>query len=113
MASYSKQLLSESDNGKGIEIAVTSGTGDLIHTNPAGTDEVYLWATNNDSEDRALTLQWGGTASPGNEITFTIPANSGAQALTGGLLITGGLSIRAFAAVADKITVYGFCNNIN
>ena len=51
MATYSKQLLSGSTNGKGIKIANTSTT---VHTAVAGTsdiDEIWLYAVNSSGSD--------------------------------------------------------------
>ena len=59
MATYSKQLLSGSTNGKNIEVAATASAGTTIHTAVAGTsdmDEIWLYACNTDSSDRKLTI---------------------------------------------------------
>ena len=67
MATYSKQLLSGSTNGKAIKVSATATPGTTIHTAVSGTsslDEVWLWAQNTDTTDRKLTVEWGGTTSP-------------------------------------------------
>jgi hypothetical protein len=115
MATYSKQLLSGSTNGKQIKVVATSGTGTLIHTGVTGTtglDEVWLYAMNTDTTSRKLTIQWGGTTSPDDLIELTIPAESGYTLVVPGLLIQNSLVIRAFAATANVIVIGGYVNRV-
>ena len=115
MATYSKQLLSGSTNGKQIKVVATSGTGTLIHTAVAGTtglDEVWLYAMNTDTTSRKLTIQWGGTTSPDDLIELTIPAESGYTLVVPGMLIQNSLVIRAFAATANVIVIGGYVNRV-
>ena len=115
MATYSKQLLSGSTNGKQIKVVATSGTGTLIHTSvtgDAGLDEVWLYAMNSDTTSRKLTIQWGGTTSPDDLIELTIPAESGYTLVVPGLLIQNSLVIRAFAATANVIVIGGYVNRV-
>jgi hypothetical protein len=49
MATFSKELLSGSTNGKAIKVAETATAGTTIHTAVSGTasfDEVWLYAHN-------------------------------------------------------------------
>lgn len=115
MATYSKQLLSGSTNGKQIKVVATSSSGTLIHTAVSGTtglDEVWLYAMNTDTTSRKLTIQWGGTASPDDLIELTIPAESGYTLVVPGLLIQNSLVIRAFAATANVIVIGGYVNRV-
>ena len=115
MATYSKQLLSGSTNGKQIKVATTSSSGTLIHTAVSGTtglDEVWLYAMNTDTTSRKLTIQWGGTTSPDDLIELTIPAESGYTLVVPGLLIQNSLVIRAFAATANVIVIGGYVNRV-
>ena len=115
MATYSKQLLSGSTNGKQIKVVATSSSGTLIHTAVSGTtglDEVWLYAMNTDTTSRKLTIQWGGTASPDDLIELTIPAESGYTLVIPGLLIQNSLVIRAFAATANVIVIGGYVNRV-
>ena len=115
MATYSKQLLSGSTNGKQIKVVATSGTGTQIHTAVAGTtglDEVWLYAMNTDTTSRKLTIQWGGTTSPDDLIELTIPAESGYTLVVPGMLIQNSLVIRAFAATANVIVIGGYVNRV-
>lgn len=118
MATYAKNLLSESVNGKAVKVAQTASPGTLIHTgstNTAVTDEVWLYAVNSDTTPRKLTVQWGGTASPDDEIEVTIPSESGLVLVAPGLLLKGAataLVIRAFASAGNVITLHGYANRI-
>lgn len=115
MATYSKQKLSSSTNGRGIKVVATATAGTAIHTAVAGTsdwDEVYLYAVNAHTGDVTVTVEWGGTTDPDDLIEFTISASSGLFVLAPGLLIQNGLGIAVFASVANVITIFGFVNRI-
>lgn len=120
MASISKVLLSGSTNGKPIKLTDTgtSGATDagyLIHTAVAGTsnmDEVWLWAMNTDSSNRKLTIEFGGVAAPDDLIELELTSEAGLVQVCPGLLLQNGLHIKAFAAAANVVTIYGFVNRI-
>lgn len=118
MATYSKTILSGSTDGKAIKVVATATPGTTIHTGSSSTatlHEVWLYATNTDTTARKLTIQWGGTTSPDDEIELTIPAESGLVLVSPGLLIKGNataLIIRAFAATTNVITIHGYVNVI-
>lgn len=118
MATFTKQILSGSTDGRAIKVAATASSGTTIHTGPTATttiDEVWLYAQNTDTTARKLTIQWGGTTSPDDEIELTIPAESGLTLVAPGLLIRGNataLVVRAFAATANVITIHGYVNRI-
>jgi len=110
-----KTLLSGSTNGRQIKVAATATPGTTIHTatNTAGQmDEVWLWAVNSDTSNRKLTVELGGTTSPDDTIEVTIPAESGLVLVVPGLVLNGGVAIRAFAATADVVLISGFVNRI-
>jgi hypothetical protein len=80
MATFSKEILSGSTDGRMIKVAATATAGTTIHTGSATAttlDEVWLYAVNSDSTDRKLTIEWGGVSSPDDLIEFTVPAESG------------------------------------
>jgi hypothetical protein len=118
MATFSKNILSESVNGKAIKIAATGTPGTLIHTGPSSASifhEVWIYATNTDTLGRKLTVQWGGTTSPDDSIELTIPPESGLVLVTPGFLIKGNttpLTVRAFAAWTNVLTIHGYVNVI-
>lgn len=119
MATFAKNILSGSTDGRAIKIGATSSPGTLIHTGSTSTstfDEVWLYAMNTDTSPRKLTVQWGGTTSPDDEIEITIPAESGLTLITPGLVLKGNttpLVVKAFAATTNVITIHGYVNRIS
>lgn len=120
MATYSKIILSGSTDGRAIKVAATSTPGTTIHTGSSTAttlDEIWLYATNTDTTDRKLTIEWGGTTSPDDLIEFTVPAENGLYLVVPGLLIKGNSSaalvVRAFAASANLVTISGYVNRIS
>jgi hypothetical protein len=114
MATYTKIRLSGGVSGRNIKVAATATPGTLIHTADAtALDEVWLWAQNSDIVDRKLTIEYGGVGSPDDLIEVNpVPFEAGPILIIPGLLLTGGLVIRAFAAVANVILVNGYVNRI-
>jgi hypothetical protein len=120
MATFSKVLLSGSTQGKGIKVVQTASTGTTIHatgTSSSVIDEVWLYAYNGHSTSVALTVQFGGTATPDNDIKLTIPAASGLTLVVAGLVLTGTGSaantIYAYAGTANVVTISGYVNRIS
>lgn len=114
-AEYSKRILSGSTNGKQIKVAETATPGTLIHTAVAGTDdydEVWLYCSNNSTTATNLTLEWGGVSTPDDIIQMSIPAKTGLYLIIPGLVLQNGLSIRAFASVANMLVISGWVNRI-
>lgn len=116
MATFSKQLLSASTNGKGILVAATATAGTLIHTAVSGTssfDEVWLYANNTSASSVKLTLEWGEATAPNGNIEITIGAEgTGMVLIAPGILLQNGLEIRAFAATTNVINIFGYVNRI-
>ena len=111
---FTKYPLSASTNGKGVLVAATASTGTTIHTAVSGTsawDEVWLYATNNDTASHNLTLQWGSTSAQDN-IQLAVPAQSGMTLVIPGFILQNGLVIYAFSDAANKITIQGYANRI-
>ena len=118
MATFSKELLSASTDGRAIKVAATATAGTLIHTGSTTAttiDEVWLYAMNTDSADRKLTMEWGGVTVPDDLIEITIGTEAGLVLVAPGLLIKGNstaLLVRAFATSANVITLHGYVNRI-
>lgn len=118
MATFSKQILSESSNGKGILVAQTATAGTPIHTGHSTAttlDEVWLYAVNTSASNVKLTVEWGGVTAPNDHIEFTVNAENGLYLIVPGLILKGNatpLVIRAFAATANVISVHGYVNRI-
>lgn len=118
MANFDKLTLSGSTDGRPILVAATSSPGTTIHTGSSTTttfDEVWLYAMNTDTTARKLTVQFGGTTSPNDEIEVTIQPEAGLVTIVPGFPIKGNatpLVVRAFAATTNVITIHGFVNRI-
>ena len=120
MATMTKRILSGSTNGKAIKLtdtasSVNTDAGYLIHTAVAGTndmDEIWLWAMNTDGSARKLTVEFGGVGSPDDLIEIELSSEAGLVQIVPGLLLQNGLHVKAFAAAANVVTIYGFVNRI-
>lgn len=113
MATFSKVKLSESTNGTAILVAATTTAGTLLHTTTANLDEVWLYAYNNHTSDVLLTVEFGGVTVPNHIISLTVSYKSGLALVSPGLLLTGSLAVRAFAATTNVITISGYVNRIS
>lgn len=116
MATFTKQLLSGSTNGKQIKITGTNSGGAVtVHTAVSGTssfDEIWIYAYNSDSVTRNVTILWGGTTTPDNQMFFPVPSQSGRFQLIDGALLQNSLVVKAFADAANVVMLDGFVNNI-
>lgn len=121
MATYSRQKLSGSTDGRGIKVTATTpmGTGTTIHTATASTalatgDHITLFAYNSDTVDRQLTLGWGGTASPDDLIDVILqPKGGGLVLVTADMFLWDGLIVKAAADAANVIMVHGYVNEVS
>jgi len=119
MATFTKQKLSASTDGRAVKVAATATAGTTIHTGSSTSttyDEVWLYAVNTSAAAVKLTIEWGGTTSPDDLIELTVQPEAGLVTVAPGLLLKGNatpLVIRAFAATADVITIHGFVNQIS
>ena len=117
MATAVKRKLSGSTDGRGIKVVATASAGTTIHTAVAGTtagtfDEVWIWAYNSDTVDRVLTIEFGGTTAPDDNIKVNIPTQSGLTLVVPGLILQNGSVVKAFAAAANVVVLTGFVNAI-
>lgn len=117
MATYSRLNLSGSTNGLPIPVVAVASPGTQIHQALAGQlgfDEVYLWAANVTNAPAALTVQWGGTTDPANDLvnTYSIPANSPLMPIANGQILQNGVNVKAYSGTASAINLVGFINRI-
>jgi hypothetical protein len=119
MATFTKVLLSGSNQGQPILIAATSTPGTSIHstgTSSSIIDCVTLYAHNTDTSARKLTIEYGGT-STNNTIEVTVPAESGLMLVVPQLPLTGtgsaAKSIAAFCATTNVVALSGFVDRIS
>jgi len=117
MATFTKEKLSASTNGRGIKVAATASTGTTIHQTGTGNkDEVWLYAYNSASTPQLLTIQFGGTTTVDDDIKLNIPAQSGLTLVVPGLtLVPSGsaLTVAAYAATTNVVTIQGYVNRIS
>lgn len=116
MPTFTKQVLSGSTNGQGINVAGTSSPGTTIHTVGATAtgnefDSVYLFVTNNLTVAQLVTIELGSTASNAN-VSVNVDARSGPQlVIPGWPLVATDSIVKAFAATATAgIVIGGYVN---
>lgn len=112
MPTITPVIPSGSTNGKPIKIAASATAGTTFHTatSTAGAmDEVFLYVSNTDSSERAITVELGGVTSPDNLVKMNIPAGETACVIPG-VRLNGGVVIAVFASAANVCTMFG---NIN
>ena len=121
MATFSKQLLSASTDGRAIKVVATAiaSSPTLIHTgsSTASTfEEVWIYAQNNHSADVALRLGFGGVTDPDDIIEYTVKTKGGLYLVVPGLILKGNssaaLTIRAAAGTTNVISLSGYVNRI-
>ena len=121
MATYSKLALQPAGttgDGLGILVAATATAGTAIHTASATAttiDELWLYGYNNETSSVVLTIEYGGVTSPKDVIKSTMAAQAGLVLLVAGLVLQGNETakiVRAFAATANKISIFGYVNRI-
>ena len=118
MATFTKNHLSGSTDGKGIKVVQTATAGTTIHTGPTNTahfHEVWLYAVNSSTSNVKLTIEWGEATAPDGNIEVTVLPEAGLVTVIPGLLIKGNataLVVKAFAATANVICIHGFVNQI-
>lgn len=118
MATFSKDILSGSTDGKGILVTQNVTPGTLVHTGPivaTSFDEVWLYAVNTSGTAVKLTVEWGDATAPNGNIEYTVAAENGLYLIVPGLILKGNataLTVKAFAATGSVITIHGYVNKI-
>ena len=115
MATFTKQVLSGSTDGKAIKVAADATAGTLLHTGSATVttlDEVWLYAVNSSASSVKLTVEWGEATAPDGNIEVTVLPEAGLVTVIPGLLLQNSLVVKAFAGTANVICIHGFVNQI-
>tara|TARA_R100001082_G_scaffold108569_2_gene83993 strand:+ start:2011 stop:2361 length:351 start_codon:yes stop_codon:yes gene_type:complete len=115
MATITKQFLSGSTNGRPIEVAATSTAGTTIHTAVSGTtdiDEIWIWASNNDTSSIILTIEFGGTTDQDDRLVTTVAASS-TELVVPGLILQNGCIVKAYAGTTNEINLVGYVNRLD
>jgi len=113
MATYTKELFTESALGEPIRVTGTSSPGVLIHDLVDGytdIDEVWIYASNTSASAVTLTIELG-DSQLAHEIDQSIAANSTALIIPG-VPMQGDGRIRAYAGTGSVINVFGWINKI-
>lgn len=110
-----RRPLSGSTHGRGIKVVATASTGTTIHTATSSTtdcDVVTIYAYNSSASAVNLTLQWGGTSTPDDDIKLSIPATSGLTLVVPDLVLRNSLVLAAYAGTTNVITIHGYVNRV-
>lgn len=112
---YKRRQLSGSADGRGITIVATTSPGTLIHESLSSLaqnewDEIWIRAINTSGSPVKLTLEWGGTTAPDDQVEVTIPAEDGFYEVVPGHVLHNARQVRAFATTASVIVLHGFVN---
>ena len=120
MATFTKVPFSAQTDGQPIKVVATASTGTTIHTTGTSAtayDEIWLYAYNSSTGPILLTVQYGGTATPDDDIKISIPSQSGLTLVVPGLILAGtgsaGNTVAAYAGTANVVTVSGYVNRIS
>ena len=113
MATFTKQFLSGSTNGRPIKVVATATLGTTIHMASAtAKDEIWLYANNTGGTTQKLTIEFGGVTSPDDLIEVDVPGESGLLLVVPGIPQSNSQLVSAFAASANVINITGFVNRI-
>lgn len=117
MATFTRQKLSGSTDGKPIKVAATGSPGTAIHTALSGTagwDEIYMWVSNPTANARLLTIGWGSETDPDGLICkdVSIPANSPPIPIVPGIVLQNAAAVTAWADAANALLITGNVNRI-
>jgi hypothetical protein len=118
MATFTKNHLSGSTDGKGIKVVQTATAGTTIHTGPTNTahfHEVWLYVVNTSASAVKLTIEWGEATAPDGNIELTVQPETGLTLIVPGLPLQGNataLVVKAFAATANVLVIHGYVNEI-
>ena len=107
--------LSGSTHGRGIKVVATASTGTTIHTATTSTsdcDVITVYAYNSSASAVNLTLQWGGTSTPDDDIKLSVPATSGLTLVVPDLVLRNSLVLAAYAGTTNVITIHGYVNRV-
>jgi hypothetical protein len=118
MATFTKQELSGSTDGRGIKVTGTAtGAAVTVHTAQSGTgdnnyDEVFIYANNSSTAAILVTIEFGGTTDPDDLIEVSVPAQQGLMLIVPGLVLQNSLVVKSWASVANQISLFGFVNKV-
>lgn len=96
-------------HGKLVQIAATATPGTSLYTAVSSTDDewdvVFVAASNNDTADHLLTVEWTAAGSA-NEVKVLLPGRSGMWTIIPALRIRNALTVKAYADAANQVNAY-------
>ena len=116
MATFTKNLLSQSASGESILIELSASPGRLLHTavpTATGADEIWLYASNSSESDCILTLNWGTSGTRDTLARIVIQAYAGPILIIPGLVLNSSASIYAYASTLSAVNMVGYVNRIS
>ena len=120
MTSIAREFLTESTNGRYVNITTSGSPGTLIHTaiNTGNEkDEVWLWGVTNAGTDSSVVIEWGGQDDVTDVLNVGVPAGDGEHLLIAGRALAGGLEVRAYVnhaiATVSGLNIGGHVNRSN
>jgi len=116
MARVSRVPLSGDSTGLPLLVTPVTTPGETVHVATTkkvnGYDLLTLHAQNNHTAAVDLSIEiTDGTSTV--TMLIAVPAKSVANDLLKDLMINEGVTVKAFASSADKITLSGFCNQVD
>jgi hypothetical protein len=109
-------VLSGSTHGRGIKLTGTNSAGAVtLHTavnHATNSDEIFIEVYNSHTAAVDVTLEWGGTTAPDDNIKASIPPGQGLFRMAAGLPLRNNLVVKGFASVANVVTVFGYVNRV-
>ena len=120
MTKISREFLTQSTNGRYVNITTSGSPGTLIHTaiNTGNEkDEVWLWGVTNAGTNSSVVIEWGGQDDVTDILNVGVPAGNGEQLLVAGRTLSGGLEVRAYTnhaiATVSGLNIGGHVNRSN
>ena len=117
MANYVKIALSGLTDGQGIDVTGVNGAGgNIIHTAVTGAadswDEVWLYAYNQATAPRIISVVWGTTAA-GSRFRHRITGGPGGLVLISpGLALRNAKVVKAYVTIASAVAIFGYVNRV-
>ena len=115
MATVIRTVLSGMTASAPIATGTSSTTYHTVTTTTADYDEIWLWASNNNTAAEVVTLQWGGTTSTDDHIVTTVQPNETVLIAPGWVLKGNAteLLVKAYSTTNDKVNIIGHVNRID
>lgn len=119
MLTVDRVNLSGHTNGSVLVVSTSAGSGTLIHAVSTDTDqidEVWMWASNANSADLLLNIEWG-VSTTAKIISMNIPFDSGLHLVIPGISlqgVAGPHNIDAWTTTTgSQVTIYGYVNRMD